>query len=166
MKRVFTALVLTALPLVSQAATLDIKTGAWEVTTTTAMSGMPMPKEALAKMPPEQRAKVEASMRAQAGQGKPQTSRSCVTREDLDRGQLGHSDKPNCKRKVITQNAGHLEMEEVCTGPEPSKSHFKFDATSNERYTGSIDMLRGDSKVHVDLSGRWLSATCTKGVDD
>ena len=71
-------------------------------------------------MPPEQRAKVEASIRAQAGQGKPHTSRSCVTREDLDRGQLGHSDQPNCKRKVITQNAGHLEMEEVCTGPEPS----------------------------------------------
>lgn len=166
MKIRFVALAVVALPLVSHAETLDIKTGAWEVTISTAMSGMPIPKEAMAKMSPEQRAGMEASMRAQAGQGKPHTSRSCVTREDLDRGQLGHSDQPNCKRKVITQNAGHLEMEEVCTGPEPSKSHFKFDATSNERYTGSIDMIRGDSKVHIDLSGRWLSAICTKGVDD
>ena len=49
MKTVLAALVLIALPLAGQAATLDIKTGAWEVTTTTAMSGMPMPKEALAK---------------------------------------------------------------------------------------------------------------------
>jgi len=166
MKRVFTALVLTALPLVSQAATLDIKTGTWEMTLSTAMSGMPMPKEALAKMEPAQRARIEASMRAQAGQGKPHISRSCVTREDLDRGQLMRSDEPNCKRKVITQDARHLEMEEVCTGPEPSKSHFKFDATSSERYTGSIDMLRGDGKVHIDMSGRWIGATCTKGVDD
>jgi hypothetical protein len=57
-------------------------------------------------------------------------------------------------------------MEEICTGPEPSKSHFKFDATSNERYTGSIDMTRGEGKVHVDMSGRWIGATCAKGVDD
>jgi hypothetical protein len=166
MKTVFAALVLAALPLVSHAETLDIKTGAWEVTLKTLMEGMPIPKEAMAGMSPAQRAKIEASMRAQAGQGKPHTSRSCVTRQDLDRGQLMHSDEPNCKRKVITQNARHLEMEEVCTGPEPSKSHFKFDATSSERYTGSIDMLRGDGKVHIDMSGRWIGATCTKGIDD
>jgi hypothetical protein len=67
---------------------------------------------------------------------------------------------------VIKQNARHVEMEEVCTGPEPSKSHFKVDATSNERYTGSIDTTRGDGKVHVDMTGRWIAATCTKGVDD
>ncbi|MBK6452029.1 MAG: DUF3617 domain-containing protein [Steroidobacteraceae bacterium] len=166
MKIRFVALALVALPLVSHAETLDIKTGAWEVTISTAMSGMPIPKEAMAKMSPEQRARMEASMRAQAGQGKPHISRSCVTREDIDRGLLMRSDEPNCKRKVITQNARHLEMEEVCTGPEPSKSHFKVDATSNERYTGSIDTTRGDGKVHVDMSGRWIAATCTKGVDD
>ena len=66
MKTVLAALVLIALPLAGQAATLDIETGAWEVTTTTAMSGMPMPKEALAKMPPEQRAMVERK-RAEEG---------------------------------------------------------------------------------------------------
>jgi len=166
MKIRFVALALVALPLVSHAETLDIKTGAWEVTISTAMSGMPIPKEAMAKMSPEQRARMEASMRAQAGQGKPHTSRSCVTREDIDRGQLMRSDEPNCKRKVITQNARHLEMEEVCTGPEPSKSHFKVDATSRERYTGSLDTTRGDGKVHVDMTGRWIAATCTKGVDN
>jgi len=166
MKTVLAALVLSAVPFAGHAETLDIKTGAWEVTESTALSGMPIPKEALAKMPPEQRAKVEASMPARAGSGKSHTSRSCVTREDLDRGQLAHSAEPNCKRTVIAQNARHLEIEQVCTGPEPSKSHFRFDAPSNERYTGSIDMTRGDGKVHVDLSGRWLGATCTKGVDN
>jgi len=165
MKTVLAALVLTALPLAGHAETLDIKTGAWEVTETTAMSGMPIPKEALEKMPPEQRAQVEASMRAHAGSGKPHTTRSCLTQEGRDRGQLMHSEEPSCKRKVITQNARHLEIEEVCTGPEPSKSHLKFDATSNERYTGSIDMTRGDGKVHIDMSGHWIGATCTKGVD-
>jgi len=166
MKTILAALVLIALPLAGHAEALDVKTGAWEVTESTAVSGTLMPKEALDKMPPEQRARVEASMHAHAGSGKPHSNRSCVTRQDLDRGELMHSDKPNCKRKVITQNARHLEMEEICTGPEPSKSHFKFDATSSERYTGSIDMTRGEGKVHVDMSGRWIGATCTKGVDD
>jgi len=161
---VLAALVLTALPLAAHAEALEIKTGAWEVTENTAMSGMPIPKEALDKMPAEQRARVEASMHARAGSGKPHTIRSCVTQQDLDRGQLMRSEEPNCKCKVITQNARHLEMEEVCTGPEPSQAHFKFDATSNERYTGSIDMTRGDGKVHVDMSGHWVGATCTKGV--
>jgi hypothetical protein len=166
MKTVIAALALTALPLAGHAETLDVKTGAWEITTSTAMSGMPIPKEALDRMSPEQRAKVEASMRARGGAVKSHTSRTCVTREDLDRGDMQGRTEPNCKRKVLAQNARHLEIEQVCTGPEPSKSHFKFDATSNERYTGVIDMTRGDGKVHVDLSGRWLGATCTKGVDN
>jgi hypothetical protein len=166
MKTIVAALVLTALPLAGHAETLDVKTGAWEVTLKTLMEGVPIPKEALASMPPEQRARMEEAMRARSGKVNTSTQRSCTTRKDLDRGELMRSEDPNCKRKVITQNARHLEFEEVCTGPEPSRSHFKFDAPSNERYTGSIDMMRGDGKVHVDMSGRWIGATCTKGVDD
>jgi hypothetical protein len=165
-KTVLAGLVLTALPLAGQAAVLDIKTGEWEVTQSTAMSGMPIPKEAMAGMAPEQRAKLEAAMRAHAGSGTPHTTHTCVTQQDLDRSELMRSEEPNCKRKVIAQSARHLEMEEVCTGSEPSQAHFKFDATSSERYTGTIDMNRGDGKVHIDMSGRWLGATCKKGVDD
>jgi hypothetical protein len=166
MKILFVAMVLAATPLVSHAETLDIKTGAWEVTLKTLMEGMPIPKEAMANMEPAQRARMEEAMRARSGKVNTRTHRSCTTQKDLDRGQLMRSEEPNCKRKVITQNARHLEFEEVCTGPEPSKSHFKLDAASAERYTGSIDMLRGDGKVHVDMSGRWLGATCKEGDDD
>jgi hypothetical protein len=165
-KTVLAALVLTALPLTGQAATLDIKTGAWEITESTTMSGMPIPKEAMAGMSPEQRAKMEAAMAAHAGSGKPHVMHSCVTQQDLDRSALMKSEEPNCKRTVITQSARHLEMNEVCTGSEPSQTHFKFDASSNERYTGSGDMTRGNGKVHIEMSGRWLGATCKKGVDD
>lgn len=166
MKTIVAALVLIALPLSGHAETLAIKTGAWEVTLKTLMEGVPIPKEAMANMDPAQRARTEEAMRARSGKVNTNTHRSCTTQKDLDRGELMHSDEPNCKRKVITQNARHLEMEEICAGSEPSKSHFKFDATSSERYTGSIDMMRGDGKVHIDMSGRWIGATCTKGVDD
>jgi hypothetical protein len=167
MKIVLAALVLGALPLASQATTFDIKTGAWEVTESTAVSGMLIPKEALDKMSPAQRARAEESMRAHAGTGKPHTSHSCVTRQDLDRGELQHSEKANCTRKVISQTARHLEVEETCTGPDAATIHFRVDATSAESYSGSMDMARGEGgKVHVEMSGRWIGATCTKGVND
>ena len=42
---------------------LNIKEGLWEMTVTHSMTGMPaIPPETLAKMPPEQRARIEAAM--------------------------------------------------------------------------------------------------------
>src|SRR5579863_8764845 len=75
---------------------LDVKTGEWEYTVTTQMTGLPqsaqhqmpsIPPEQLAKMPLEQRARVEAALK-QAGamaSGKPTTttSKSCIRKEDL-----------------------------------------------------------------------------------
>ena len=167
MKIVLAALVFAALPIASRAATLDIKTGAWEVTTRTLMQGTMIPKEAMANMPPEQRAKVEAAMNARSGKVETHTSQSCVTKADLERGDVARSERKNCTRKVIAQNARHLEIEETCTAPEPSKSHFSVDATSAESYTASMDISQAaGGKVHVDMSGRWVGATCRKGADD
>jgi hypothetical protein len=118
-------------------------------------------------MPPAQRARMEETMRARAGKVNTTTRRSCVTKEDIARSDLMRNDRSNCKRKVIAQNARHLEVDEVCTAPEASTSHFKFDATSAESYTGVIDMARAEGgKVHIDMSGRWIGATCEKGVHD
>lgn len=167
MKLAFTLLVLTALPVAGRAAPMEIKTGDWEVTTKTLMEGTMIPQEALAGMPPEQRAKLEAAMGANSGKTRTHTMHSCVTQKDLARGELTHSDKPNCKRTVITQNSRHLEIEETCAAPEASKSHFKFDAASAESYTGVMDMVAAEgAKVHMEMSGRFISATCKKGEED
>ncbi|MBP8925889.1 MAG: hypothetical protein KBG75_08540 [Pseudomonadales bacterium] len=58
MKIVLTALILATLPFATQAETLDIKTGAWEITMKTLIEGMQIPKEAMANMPPDQRARM------------------------------------------------------------------------------------------------------------
>lgn len=168
MKTLIAALLLTALPLTASADTFNIRTGAWEVTTSTAMAGMMMPADALANMPPAQRAKIEAMMGARAGKQNAHTMRSCVTPEDLARGQLMDKDKArkNCTRKVIAQTARHFEFEETCPAPDASKMRARFDAPSAESYTASMDMTRGEGKVHVDIRGRWLAATCKKGVGD
>lgn len=143
----------------------DIKTGAWTVTVRTAMSGMPIPKAALDRMPPEQRAKMEAVMAARARDVKPHTLTTCVTKADLDRGQLMKPENANCTRKLIAQTARRYEVDETCAGEEPSKTHGKFEATSAESYTGSVDRTQGEGKVYIEMSGRWLSATCKKGSE-
>lgn len=167
MKIALAALVLAALPASARAEGLDVKTGAWEVTTKTLMQGMTIPQDAMASMPPEQRAKMEAAMRARSGKVETDTSRTCLTKQDLERGELNKSESKNCTRKVITQNARHLEVEETCAAPESSRSHFKVDATSAESYTASLDVSRGErGKVHIDMSGRWIGAICKKSDAD
>jgi hypothetical protein len=131
----------------------------------TSMSGMPIPKEALDKMPPEQRAKIEESIRARAGKVNTNTSRTCITKEDLDRGDLMAPEEPNCQRKVIAQSARHLEVEETCSAPKASKTQFKFDAKSSESYAATVDRMAGQGEVHAEMTGRWLGATCTDADD-
>ena len=143
----------------------DIKTGAWAVTTSTAMSGVPIPKASLDRLPPEQRAKIEAMMAARAGGVTPHTSTTCVTTADLDRGQLMKPTDANCTRKFVSQSARRYEMDETCTGTKPSQTHAKYEASSAENFTGGIDRTQGEGKVHIEMSGRWLSATCKPGSE-
>lgn len=163
----FVALAALALAPLAHAESFDIKTGAWEVTMSTAMSGMPVPKDTLDKMSPEQRAKMQAAMAARAGKDSTRTTTTCVTKQDLDRGQIMKSEDAHCTRKVLAQTASRYEMDETCTGPEPSKTHTRFDAKSSESYTAVMDRTQGEGgKLHVDMSGRWLGATCKKGSSD
>lgn len=155
------------LPLGSQAESFDIKTGAWEVTTTTTIEGMLIPKEVLAKMPPEQRAKFEQQMKSRAAKPDTDTEHSCITKEELDRNEILKSENPQCTRNVISNSGRKLEVEETCPPPQATKTHFKLEAKSPENYVGTIDVVQRDGgKVHVDMTGRWLSAVCKKGIDD
>jgi Protein of unknown function (DUF3617) len=61
---------------------LEVKPGQWETTTTGQMTGVPaIPPEVLAKLTPEQRAKMESAMGARGA--KPIVSTSCRTKEKL-----------------------------------------------------------------------------------
>lgn len=159
--------VIAMAPLSSRAESFDVKTGSWEVTTTTAVEGMPVPKKVLDDMPPVQRAKMEQMMRARAAKPQTHTVRQCLTKEDLDRSRLHTSDNPKCASNVISQSARRLEAEVTCPPPEASKMHLKYDAISVESFVGSMDRVQGEGgKIHVDVKGRWLAAVCKKGIDD
>src|SRR5579862_2888392 len=99
--RIFLALsaTLVAAAWAADTTPLNVKTGEWEVTTSTESSGqLPIPEEMLNKLTPEQRARMEAAMKAR-GAGGPRTSvrKNCVKKEDLDKAFGNDEEHKSCK---------------------------------------------------------------------
>jgi hypothetical protein len=161
MKPVFAAVVLSALPLAGQADTLDIKTGSWELSEHTAIEGVPIAKETLDKMTPEERDKAIVKMRAQADDGAKVRSISCLTKETLDNSDLMGNVAANCTRKVAAQTKRYLEIKETCTVPA-SSTIIRVEASSQEGYEAGITRTEGNGKVEIQVTGRWISPTCEK----
>jgi hypothetical protein len=142
---------------------LNAKTGAWEITTTTLTTGMPVPAEALAKMPPGQRANIEKTMQARAGKPSTHMRKSCVTKKELDEDRVIKSDdEGQCKKKIISKSASKIVFEQTCAAPHASTSNVTIEAKTPESIVASMDMVRGGAsgKIHADIKGRWLSTSC------
>jgi hypothetical protein len=156
-------------PVAAHAESFNARPGAWEMTTTTLMTGMPIPADQLAKMPPEQRAKMEAAMKARSGQPRTHTYKHCVTQKDLDRNRLTKPDdgEDKCTKKVVSQSASKIVIEQSCPAPHASAGQMTFEAKTPETLVATIDMAQGGAagKVHVDIKGRWLGASCA-GIKD
>ena len=161
MKPAFAVLILAALPLAAQAETLDIKTGAWELWQHTAIEGVPIAKEELAKMTPDERNKAIVAMRARANDGARVRSISCLTQETLDSTDLMGNVAPNCTRKVAAQTTRYLEIKETCTVPA-SSTITRVEASSQEGYEAGVTQTVGDGKIQIQVTGRWLGPTCEK----
>src|SRR5690348_15022970 len=86
---------------------IDVKVGLWESTNTSEMSGMPampaIPPDKLAQVPPEQRARIEAMMKGRGGSNT-STTRSCLTKESLERGLNFLNDK-SCVSKTTSSSS-------------------------------------------------------------
>jgi hypothetical protein len=76
-------------------------------------------------------------------------------------------DDAKCTRKVLSKTAGKVAYEQNCAAPHASTSNVTIEATSPESMVVSMDMVQGGSagKVHVDIKGRWLGASCA-GIKD
>ncbi|MBS0170218.1 MAG: DUF3617 domain-containing protein [Nitrospira sp.] len=148
----------------AQAESFNAKPGAWEMTFTTQSSGSLIPPDALAKMPPEQRARVEQSMQARAGKPRIHSVKSCVTKEDLDQDRIikdSDDDEPGCKTSVVSKSAAKLVLERTCPPPHASTSQVRVEAQTPESLVGSMDTDRPQAgKVHLDFKGRWIGASC------
>jgi hypothetical protein len=156
----------------------DAKPGLWENTMTMEISGMPaMPQltpEQLAQMPPAARQQMESMMNGRAGAPRTITSKSCTTKEEINKG-LAFSDKnqANCTRKIVSSSSSKVEMHVECAPDKTNMTvvtditvdrldaeHVKVAGTSKSTGTsaGNGAARTMDSKFTV--NSKWLSSDC------
>jgi hypothetical protein len=144
---------------------MDLKLGLWETTVTTNISGSPMPESALKQMSPEQRARIEAAMKKREAQGpRSHTTRSCLTKEKLNRPfeKQGEPANSNCKNTIVTATRTVQEYKIQCTGPEAHSGVMHMEAQSPERFKSTVKMNSSRSTINVELNGHWVGADCGK----
>jgi hypothetical protein len=150
--------------LASAAEKLDIRTGTWEITATTHMSGTPLSREMLGKMTPQQRAEIEAAMKAEAAKG-PQTevTRECITAEDVTRPFHANTTE-DCTETITRTTRNTQEARLVCTGETKGTGLLRVNAPNPETMTATLDLRTGDGPesftIKSQMKGRWLAATC------
>ncbi len=153
----------------AQADSFNAKPGAWEMTFAGLATGTMIPPDVLAKMPPEQRARIEQSMQARSGKPGTHATKSCITKEDLDQNRIlkeEAEDEPGCATKVISKSSSKMVLERSCPPPHASTSRMAMETTTPESIVASIDTDRaGSGNAHIDIKGRWLGASCA-GIAD
>jgi Protein of unknown function (DUF3617) len=158
------------LPLLAGSAEqLNIKTGLWEITSTTQMSGTPqLPKDVTAKMTPEQRARLESEMKSAAKEAHKSTDRSCITKKDLEN--PFHGSGENCKQSIVRTTSTTQEVNLVCNGDPKGTGFIRITTPTPETMTGIMDIKMGDGKdalsMKANLTGRWIGTDCGDEAED
>jgi len=121
---------------------LNVKEGLWEVSLTHSSSGMPgMSEDMLAKLPPDQRARVEEMMkqRGVTMSGNTTVVKSCVTREKIEKGMAFASEnRGNCSYNIVNSSPSHVEAKFHCDEVQKD-SKTVIDGTT------TVDVVNGDS---------------------
>jgi hypothetical protein len=144
---------------------LNIKEGLWEMTVTHSMTGMPaIPPETLARMPPEQRARVEAAMK---GAPTADVHKECVTKEKLEKQMAfdeNRKDKDNdCTRTIVTSTGSKVEMKFHCE-QSSTDGTLLLEAVTSDSVKGSMHSVTNSHgrSMNMDLtfSSRYLGSVC------
>jgi len=142
---------------------LNVKTGEWESTITVQTAGqLPIPQEALDKMTPQQRAKIDAAIKAQGGQPRTTVSKSCVRKEDLDKPFSNIAQRESCKSTVLTSTATRQELR---LGGKQSGT-LKLEAVDSGDVKGTMQMVASNGgrtlNANTNFSAKWLGPRCTE----
>ena len=147
------------------AQTPPVKPGLWEVRSEREVAGQKAapPAASLDKLPPEVRAKVEASLREKGvALGAGGVNRICMTKETLDPSHW-QGRNASCKTEYSTRNASVWKWHASCTQPA-SESDGEAVFASPESYTVKTSLTmtlsgRTQTSQHT-LTSRWLGADC------
>jgi len=144
----------------------DVKLGLWETTTTFQSSGMPpvsIPPDALARMTPDQRAKVEAMMKGQ-GSARTTTTKSCMTPEKMKRSEF--YEQKQCTKDVVTSTGSKLELRMHCTmeGGAKADGTVRVERINSESTKGSVQIVStsGEHTMNMNstFTSKWLGPDC------
>ena len=144
---------------------LNVKTGLWETTMTTKVNGsMPLPD--MSELTPEQRAAIEARIKANSGEKTwTSTSKSCLTKEQLEKGRAFEQKDKECVQTVVTSSANKMEVRLVCEIENIKMSGLiQLEALSPESVKGSGQSTTtgGGHTMNgtTTLTAKWLGSTC------
>jgi Protein of unknown function (DUF3617) len=149
--------------------TLDVKTGEWETTVSGQITGMPaIPPEALARMTPEQRAKLESAMGAHGA--KPMVSTHCTTNDTLKQAWNTGKMTKDCTTTLTTSSSSKQEVHMECNqNGNKTTGTVKVEAVDSEHIRGSFQMTAvGDANgghamsMNYSFTSKWLGAACTE----
>ena len=146
---------------------LNIKEGLWEMTVTHSMIGMPaIPPDTLAKMTPEQRARIEATMK-QSGMGGPTADvhKECVTKEKLEKQSAFSDNRKECTRTVVNSTGSKLEIKVHCEEKQSSTdATLLLEAVSTDNVKGSMQSVTNTTgrtmNMNFTFSSRYLGPAC------
>jgi hypothetical protein len=164
------------LPTVALADNLYIKPGLWESTVVVETKGAPPMsaekkaemEKGMAKMSPEMRAKMEAAINsATANMGKPHTTKSCITKEDLSKPMdlASGKDDRSCTQTIVKATSTVQEVRVSCVkGTQKSSNTLRIVASNPETWSGTMEGSMGDTggamQMKSKMSGKWLGSDC------
>jgi hypothetical protein len=145
---------------------LNVKEGLWEMTVTHTMTGMPatpnIPPDALAKMPPEQRARIEAMMK-----GGPSTDvrKECITKEKLAKHSAFSSNRGDCTRTVVNSTGSKFEVKFHCEEKQSSSDGtLLVEAIGSDNVKGTMHSVANANghtmNMDFTISSKYLGPDC------
>jgi hypothetical protein len=139
---------------------LNAKPGLWEVTSVTVRSGTPpIPAETLAKLTPEQRARIEAQFKGMAA---PQTTtkQSCFTPEDVAKGFGWNNSEKSCRQTIVSSTGTRQEVKWECEGQQKGSGTIKIEAPDPSHVNSLVELNMGAMNIKVTNTAKWLGNAC------
>jgi len=147
---------------------LNVKEGLWEMTVTHSMSGMPampdIPPDVLAKMPPDQRARMEAMMK-----GGPSTDvrKECITKEKIEKNSAFSNNRGDCTRTVVNSTGSKLEVKIHCEEKQASTDGtLVLETVGSDHVKGTMQMQSATNanghtmNMNFTFSSKYLGPAC------
>ena|SRR5690348_7140384 len=149
---------------------MNVKTGLWQSTSTIAIiGGLGLPPEVAAKLTPEQKARYEAALKAQAGEHtSTHTNKSCLTQKDLTTDPFAQKNSNDehiqCHGTLLSSTSSDIVLQETCSGEASMTYTMKIHAVDSEHATGTgtgtATMGGHTMNSNVKFQSTWLGATC------